>query len=166
MAIRFTADEVLQIAEQIERNGARFYRLAAERVSEEQGQDLLLRLSEWELRHEQTFAAMRAALPEKAREAITYDPAGELPMYLRAMADRRIFDVYTDPSERLGAEASQEQVFDIAVGVEKDSIIFYLGMKDLVPARYGADRIDAIIREEMTHLSMLGEWMARGTVLI
>jgi rubrerythrin len=164
MAIRFTADEVLQVAEQIERNGARFYAQAAERVPEAQGQELLRQLSEWELRHERIYAAMRAALPEEAREQVTYDPAGELPMYLRAMADRRIFDVYADPSERLGAETTDEQMFDIAVGVEKDSIIFYLGMRDLVPARYGTDRIDAIIREEMMHLSMLSEWMARGTV--
>lgn len=163
MAIRFTADEVLQMAEQIERNGARFYAQAAARVAEAQGQELLRRLSEWELRHEQIYATMRAALPEEAREQITYDPAGELPMYLRAMADRRIFDVYADLSARLDAGATPEQVFAIAVGVEKDSIIFYLGMKDLVPARYGTDRIDAVIREEMTHLSMLGEWTARGT---
>jgi rubrerythrin len=38
MATVFDAEELLQMAEQIERNGARFYRRAAEIVKDVQGQ--------------------------------------------------------------------------------------------------------------------------------
>ena len=38
-------------------------------------------------------------------------------------------------------------IFRAAIGLEKDSIIFYLGMKELVPENLGKNRIDKIIKE-------------------
>ena len=42
-----------------------------------------------------------------------------------------------------------------AIEAEKDSIVFYLGMKDAVPDDLGKSRLDAIIREEMGHVRLL-----------
>ena len=42
MSIKFNADEILEMAEQIERNGVLFYRTAAEQVSDPQQKQLLL----------------------------------------------------------------------------------------------------------------------------
>jgi rubrerythrin len=47
--------------------------------------------------------------------------------------------------------------------MEKDSIVFYLGMKELVPERLGKNRIDGIIKEEMGHLASLGTELATLT---
>jgi rubrerythrin len=44
-----------------------------------------------------------------------------------------------------------------AMAAEKDSIVFYLGMKDLVPENLGKDKIDQIIKEEMSHIRLLGK---------
>jgi rubrerythrin len=52
------------------------------------------------------------------------------------------------------------EVLELAIGFEKDSIVFYLGMKDLVPAAIGGVHLDTIIKEEMTHLSILGGRLA------
>ena len=41
MGITFNAEEILDIAEQIERNGANFYRKAAENVAEEEHRNIL-----------------------------------------------------------------------------------------------------------------------------
>ena len=60
MAIAFSADEVFQIAEQIERNGVSFYHRAAEIVPEQQ--TLFGELADMEVTHEKTFAGMRAKL--------------------------------------------------------------------------------------------------------
>jgi len=40
---------------------------------------------------------------------------------------------------------------------EKDSIVFYLGMKDMVPAKLGKNRLDDIIKEEMEHIKIIGK---------
>ena len=60
MGMPFNADEVFEMAEQIERNGARFYRTAAEKFPEVN--PLLLELAAMEDKHEKTFAAMRSEL--------------------------------------------------------------------------------------------------------
>lgn len=43
----------------------------------------------------------------------------------------------------------------MAIGLEKDSIVFYLGMKEAVPQRSGRDKIEGIIKEEMRHMATL-----------
>ena len=43
---------------------------------------------------------------------------------------------------------------------ENDSIVFYLGMKDLVPEKAGKAKLDAIIREEMGHIRLLSKELA------
>ena len=44
-----------------------------------------------------------------------------------------------------------------AIIAEKDSIIFYLGMKDAVPKYFGKDKLDAIIMDELSHVKLLSE---------
>ena len=48
-----------------------------------------------------------------------------------------------------------EAILKAAIQAEKDSIVFYLGMKDVVPPTLGGDKVDKIIREERTHLTTL-----------
>jgi rubrerythrin len=77
------------------------------------------------------------------------------------MADRQVFDVTKDPLAMLAGAASMRDVLVLAIQAEKDSIAFYTGMKEVVPARYGGDRIGDVIKEEMSHLAILGGWMAK-----
>ena len=62
MSITFNFDEVFEIAEQIERDGARFYRSAADKFSDSTARDKLLELAAMEDKHEKTFAAIRSEL--------------------------------------------------------------------------------------------------------
>ena len=50
-----------------------------------------------------------------------------------------------------------EDILKEAITAEKDSIVFYLGMKDLVPQALGKNRIDAVIKEEMAHIRTLSK---------
>ena len=52
MEVVFNADEVMEMAEQLERNGARFYREASERVADSPTRIMLLQLSMMEEEHE------------------------------------------------------------------------------------------------------------------
>ncbi len=155
MALQFNADEVLQMAEQIEVNGAKFYRYAAELKTDSRTQATLLDLAAMEDRHYAIFAAMRARLSSEAREDRVFDPYQELPLYLRAMADQRVFDVYTDPTEQLSGLESMEDILYLALGREKDSVVFYTGLKDIVPAELGREQVETIIKEEMSHISII-----------
>ncbi len=157
MAIRYSADEVLEMALQIERNGARFYEQAAERAPDEHSRKLLLELAAMEKEHERTFASMREDLSEQERKEMVFDPDGELPLYLRAWADRNVFSVSADVAAQLRGARSMPEILQAAIGAEKDSVVFYTGLKRLVPARFGAGRLDQIIEEEMGHMATLGD---------
>ena len=50
---------------------------------------------------------------------------------------------------------SFKSILSCALQAEKDSIVFYLGMKELVSAKSGQSKIEAIIKEEMSHIQLL-----------
>lgn len=116
----FNADEVFEMAEQIERNGARFYRAAAKKIPEVH--QVFSDLAAMEDEHEKTFADMRAELSGIEVDPPVFDPDGQAQMYLRAMADEHVVNVKTDPVEQLAGKETPEEVLKMAIGLEKDSI--------------------------------------------
>ena len=156
MGLGFNADEIFEMAEQIERNGAKYYREAAEAVTNEADKKFLVELAVMEDDHEVTFADLRKNLAADEKEAVTFDPEDEAAQYLKALADTRVF--YQKDIDL----SSMEGILKGAITAEKDSIVFYLGMKDLVGGTRGKDRIDAIIKEEMKHIKLLSGRLLAG----
>ena len=151
MGIDFNADEVFEIAEQIERNGAKFYRLASEKINDANKKQLLVNLAKMEDEHEQIFKALRSKLSMDEKIQTTFDPEGESERYLRALADTRVF------YEKDVIPTSLEDILKFAITTEKDSIVFYLGLKEVVPVHLGKQKLDDIIKEEMGHISLLSK---------
>jgi len=157
----FNAFEIFEIAEQIERNGAQFYRRAADVVSESDVRETLLHLAEMEDEHEKTFADMRSNLLAPERQITAFDPLSEIAQYLHDLASGHIFDLRTDPEKQLAGDVTTEDILKMAITAEKDSIVFYLGLKDLVSAEAGKSRVDAIIGEEMQHLKTITRMLGK-----
>lgn len=155
MGVHFNADEIFEIAERIERNGARFYRKAAQQTGDAKAREMLGRLALMEDDHEKTFGALRKKLCDAAREKSHFDPDDELASYLRAFADGSVFDHRTDPATLLSGRETVEQILKTAIGLEKDSILFYLGLEKLVAHALGKSDVGAIIDEERGHIALL-----------
>jgi len=155
MGVPFNADEVFEMAEQIERNGAKFYRKAAGKFPALR--KLLSDLAVMEDQHEKVFAAMRKELCGEEAEPPVFDPDGEAQMYLRVMADGHVFNLKADPAEKLADIATVGDLLKMAMGIERDSIAFYVGLRESVSRKAGRDRIDDIIKEEMKHVAILNE---------
>ena len=151
MVYDFTADDVFEMAEQLERNGAKFYRTAAENVSDPKSKELLIELAAMEDEHLKTFASLKADLTEAEKTTTVFDPEDESALYLRALADTRVF------FEKKIDVSSMKDILKAAILAEKDSIVFYLGMKDFVPDQLGKNRLDTIIKEEMGHIRILSK---------
>jgi len=152
--INLNADEIFEMAEQMERNGAKFYRTAAE-PADEPGKALLLRLAAMEDDHEKTFAAMRGELSHAETVEHTADPDNQAVLYLQSMVAGKVFA--EDPAEMLTGDESLSMILEIAIGLEKDSIVFYQSMKSAVPKDFGQERIDGIIDQEIGHILTLTE---------
>ena len=151
MVYDFTANDVFEMAEQLERNGAKFYRTAAENVSDPRSKKLLIELAAMEDEHEKTFASLRADLTEAEKTTTVFDPEDESVLYLRALADTRVF------FKKKIDISSMREILKAAIVAEKDSIVFYLGLKDFVPDQLGKNRLDRIIKEEMGHIRILSK---------
>ena len=159
MGYGFNADEIFEIAEQIERNGGAFYRRVAEMISGDDIHKFFIELADMEAKHERVFAAMRSELRGKEREAQVFDPEDESSLYLKALADLRVFDSKQEAEfasiEQLPENQRMVEVLKKAIGMEKESIVFYSGMKGLILENSGKERIDHIIDEEMKHIRLL-----------
>ena len=159
MTYDFNADEIFEMAEQIERNGARFYREIAERNPKGDVRNLFLNFAEMEEEHEKVFISMRKELSDKDKKSTIFDPEGESAQYLRALVDLRVFDGNADEgfafSEDLAEEEQMKRALRAAIDLEKESIVFYEGMKEFVPESLGKEKIDDIIKEEMKHIRIL-----------
>ena len=154
MSLAFNAAEIFTMAEQIERNGAEFYRTAAAQVDDQAAKDLLLQFAAMEDDHLETFSGMKTDLAKLETKAATFDPEGEAGLYLASLANTKVF--FEKDIDTTGMEG----IFKTAIAAEKDSILFYLGMRDLVPASLGSAKVEEIIREEMRHVRILGEKLA------
>ncbi|GAF92843.1 unnamed protein product, partial [marine sediment metagenome] len=64
---------------------------------------------------------------------------------------------------KLTGKETLAEIFKTAIGLEKDSVVFYLGMKDLVGGSLGKDRINHIIEEEMKHITLLSDQLAEAS---
>jgi len=155
MSYGFSADEIFEMAVQMEINGGKFYRNAADGTEDADGKKLLLDLAAMEDDHEITFKAIRAELADAMKSSTVFDPEGESALYLKALVDSRVF------YEKEIDTSSMKEILKEAILAEKDAIVFYLGMKDMVPDSSGKARIDAIIKEEMGHVRLLSKELVK-----
>jgi len=156
MTVTFNAFEVFEIAEQIERNGTNFYIRAAELFDDPDICQMFLRLAEWEKEHGQFFARMKQQLSGQSRHENTSEADDLLPDP-RVMAGLAVFGIRSDPTEELRGRQDKTDIIRRAVEREKDSIVFYHGLKEFVPAGADKDKIDNIIKEEMRHIVILDQ---------
>jgi rubrerythrin len=160
MSITFNADEIFEMAEEIERNAARLYRQGAKKAAEKETKEMFLKLAAMEDKHLNTFRLMREELTENEKKQVVFDPDNEATMYLQAMADGRGTEGKASTVEMLTGNETTEELIKTAINAEKDSVVFYVSLKNLVTSEAGRDKVEDIIKEEISHLIILKKQMA------
>ncbi len=155
MIYYFNADEIFEMAVKIEENGASFYRKAASLQAGASERQAFEQLAAMEDSHKSTFEAMRKTLSAEEQAQTLFDPEDESSKYLSVMADIHGGEGSPKAADNLTGKETFQEILDIAIGLEKESILYYLGLKDMVPRTYGQDKVDAIIREEQKHIVQL-----------
>ena len=164
MSITFNANEALKVAERIEGNAGVFYRKAAKLHSGERSKDLLFKLAAMEDQHQETFSLMRAQLSEAEKEATTYDPMDESLLYLKALADQHGGEGSPTAADALTGQETIVQVLLVAIDLEHKTVQFYTGLREMISANLGRDKLDRVIAEEKSHVVQLSRELhaARG----
>ena len=153
MTIRYNAKEVFEIAEKIEENGVLFYQAAAE--MHPLHSDLLIRFAEMEKEHQATFASMKESILGAGGDDVLNDPNGDASLYLESIADTHGGEGTPGMAQALTGTETVMEIMEMAIHAEKKSILFYVGLKDLVPENLGRKHVDRIISEEKQHVATL-----------
>jgi len=161
MMYDYSAEEVFEMAIQIEENGAAFYRRAAQFREDLNDKSFLSSLAAMEDRHKATFEGMKQQIAGLEKSQMVFDPHEELPRYLKAMADSHGGEGNPDILSFFNGQETMEEIIATAIDLEKESILFYLGLEDMVPAKYGRDKISGIIGEEKNHVAQLSGFLKK-----
>ena len=155
----FTVGELFDIAVGIERNGVAYYGSLSELAADSALKQTYKGLADMEKHHVALFQHMRDETVEAGTVAQAYVDA-EYDSYLKALIDSSVFT--SDHVARHLAEkaAGPAEALQLALGSEKDSILFYTEMRELVPQR-DRDAIDNIVQESRKHVRELSELKRR-----
>ena len=153
MGMLFSGSELIEIAIRIERNGISFYEALAQSAKDAAARAAYQYLADQEREHIKDFQNLSASVDKcQPREIYT----GEYSLYLKALVDSQVFT--DDQAVRQMAQrvTSDAEAIQLALGAEKDSILFYTEMRDLIRS---SDRkvVDNIIEEERAHLRQLSD---------
>lgn len=157
MNVEMNGHEVLEIAEMIERNGAKFYRRAAAISDDPRLSAFLVELAQWESRHVKVFQQMKERSVKQKWEIGDVKPGRASVPDARSLAELAVFGLQPNPAEELTEAATRADVLRIAIEKEKDSIVYYTGLKDLIPHERDQKLIEEIIQEEMKHVRILAQ---------
>jgi len=153
MGVFFSGRELIDTAIGIERNGAAFYHSLAKSTGNEIAKGAYQYLAGEELKHIEVFQSMLGSVADY-RPPETYTE--EYDLYLRALIDSRVFTDDQTAYEMAQRVTSDAEAIQIAMGAEKDSILFYSEVRELV-RRSDRELINKIIEEERSHLRQLSE---------
>ena len=156
MKVTFNALEIYEIAEQIEQNGARFYKRATEIFDEPVICRIFLRLANWELKHKKIFADMKKQYSVLIHDAKAFKSEQTIPE-AKVMAGLAVFGIRPNPADELSGQEEISDVLRRAIENEKDSIVFYSGLKDFTADELAKNKIDEIITEELRHIRILNK---------
>ncbi len=156
MTIRFNPRELLTVAIQIERNGEAYYTRMAAQVKEPGIKKIMEGLAVAEKQHITDFQKIEAGLSQQEYDIPEEYLTPEMEGYLRSLADGKVFSNLLPVEEIAGEIRTDVDAIRHAISFEKDSIIFFNEIYDLLPENEPNRRAVAeLIRQEKIHIAQL-----------
>lgn len=153
MSIAFSGSELIDIAIRIERTGITFYDIMAKSTDDAMTRNVFQQLADMEREHIQIFEGM---LDEAEKYKLNESENKEYAGYLQALIDSAVFTDDMITSQMATQADSDIKALELGISAEKDSILFYYQMKDILP-QPALSTVNRIITEEKSHLRQLSE---------
>ena len=149
----FAASEIIELGIQIEKNGRDFYSVLQDNSKDDRCIELFKYLAGEESKHIIVFENILGRVER-------YQPSGlgsdEYYAYMKALADEHIFTQKDKGRQIASGIKTTREALDLGIGFEKDSIVFYEGIKEAV-AQEEHKIVDEVIAQEQKHLFQLLE---------
>ena len=148
----FSGSEIVELGIQIEKNGSDFYDILSKRSKNQATAEIFDFLAKEEEKHIEVFRGIL----EKLQIYVPPVYAEEYFAYMNALAGEYVFTQKDQGKEIAKKITSDKEAVEMGIGLEKDSIIFYEGIKEMVP---GHDKaiVDKLIEEERKHFRRLSD---------
>jgi len=153
----FSVRELIDVAIREEQTGATFYRALAERTDAPELAEFAQRVAEMEDEHERRFRKMLDELGDYKPVGESY--GGEHASYMAYLTQGRIFPVGDESRKLAEQQMSDEEAVETAMGLERNTLLFYLEMLQFVPEKHQA-LLDDIIAEERQHVTDFAKYKA------
>ncbi len=154
----FSAGEIIDLAIKLEKNGEAVYRGAVEKVSMPALVPLLQWMADEEVKHADWFAQLKLDLETKNENPFVAEMSRELFNEMLGEKNFSLKDVDFSSVEEI------DDLLEIFIEFEKDSIIFYEVLKPFVEDPVAREHLSKIIDEEESHIERLKEVKNRKEV--
>ena len=153
MSVVFSSDELINLAIDIEHRGITFYDIMAKSTDDEMAKGVFEALVNMERGHIQIFQGMLDDADKHPPPDVSTE---EYSGYLQSLVDSAVFTDDMITSEMATQADSDIKAVELGISAEKDSILFYYEMRDIMP-RTALPLMNKIIAEEKSHLYQLNE---------
>jgi rubrerythrin len=147
MSYLLAVKEILGFAVYIEERGYEFYVGAMKKFGEPRATELFQYLADEEFKHEQVFKK----LMEQAGDVKKGEMDAEYQAYMKEFVKSHQLGDKEAVNAKLARLSTLDEILDLAMDFEKDSIVFFSELRDLY-AKGNTAAIEKVIREEMGHL--------------
>jgi len=148
----FAANELLDMAIKLEKNGEAVYRRAIEKVSKPELVALLVWMADEEVKHARFFSDLKLDLETKRANPFMEEMSREL--FDDLMGDKNFSLKEVDFS----VINKTEELIAVFIEFEKDSVIFYKVLEPFVEDPFALENLKKIIEEENRHIQLLQEY--------
>jgi rubrerythrin len=149
----FNGSEIVELGIQIEKNGRDFYSTLEKKAENPKSADIFKYLSVEEEKHIKAFQDILDKTDK-------YEPmgldAGDYFSYMNVLAGEYVFTKKDQGAQIAKTIKNDLEAVNMGIGFEKDSIIFYEGMKKTVP-EFDLKIIEDLIAQEKHHLKILSD---------
>jgi rubrerythrin len=154
----FSANEILDMAIKLEKNGEAVYRNAIEKVEKPEFIALLAWMADEEVKHADFFSNLKLELETKHVNPFIDEMSRQL--FDDLLGDKNFSLKEIDFSK----VENTEDMIAIFVEFEKDSVIFYKVLEPFVEDPAAREQLKEIIEEENRHIKHLQEFVGRREV--
>lgn len=150
---KYSMTEVIEMAVQTEKLGYAFYtRMAGKFKKQEKMAEFFSNMAEKEVWHEKVFTGLLGEIDE----SVAPENWEEAQSYFRAVVQSEFF-LGTGMSlpAMIDSIKTVSDAVDFAIGFEKETVLYFIGIKDMVGDN---PTLDKIIEEEKSHVSWLGKF--------
>ncbi|MBI4834309.1 MAG: ferritin family protein [Planctomycetes bacterium] len=152
----FNAEEIMEVAILIEKNGEQFYRLLIDETKDNDIKKICARLRDDEKKHQKVFEEMlKKTMSKKPASVSVKEFPEDDAKHLKKMADANVFTRNLSAKEIASKIKTDQETIRFALKIENESIAFYAQLRKFTSSDMGGNDIDKIIKEEQAHYNIL-----------